>query len=167
MKEAAIGIIFSQDFQSVLLVQRRDVPIWVLPGGGIEQNETPETACAREVLEETGLTVDCIRKVGTWLPINRLASPSHVYECAPTQMPNLLLPQPESRQVRFWPLHALPKTLFFVHRNWIEQALCKTDMPVLATLHEMTYFKAFTLLLQHPILSIRYLLARLGCPINR
>lgn len=166
MKQAAIGILFSRDFFSVLLIKRRDVPIWVLPGGGIEDNETPDSACAREVLEETGLTVTCTRKVGTYLPINRLASPTHVYECTSNDTHEVLIPQTESEKVQFWPLNALPDTLFFVHKNWIDQALKKTDMPVVKMLDEMTYLKALTLILQHPILSFRYLLARLGCPIN-
>ncbi|MFC6333117.1 NUDIX hydrolase [Paenibacillus septentrionalis] len=37
-------------------VQRGDI-VWNFPGGGIEENETPEEACIREVKEETGLEV--------------------------------------------------------------------------------------------------------------
>lgn len=40
--------------QKLLLVKRRDVPVWVFPGGGIEKGETPERAVVREVFEESG-----------------------------------------------------------------------------------------------------------------
>ena len=45
----------------VLLVKRGHEPLkgeWSLPGGGVELGETLEAAVAREVLEETGLSVD-------------------------------------------------------------------------------------------------------------
>jgi 8-oxo-dGTP diphosphatase len=44
----------------VVLVKRDHEPLkgeWNLPGGGVELGETLEAACAREVLEETGLIV--------------------------------------------------------------------------------------------------------------
>ncbi len=37
-------------------VDRGDI-IWNYPGGGIEDGETPERACIREVLEETGYEI--------------------------------------------------------------------------------------------------------------
>lgn len=46
---------------SILLVQRGKQPLqgqWSLPGGAIETGELLKTAVAREVLEETGLTVE-------------------------------------------------------------------------------------------------------------
>ena len=45
----------------VVLVRRDHEPLkgeWNLPGGGVELGETLEAACAREVLEETGLVVE-------------------------------------------------------------------------------------------------------------
>ena len=46
---------------SVVLVKRAHEPLlgeWNLPGGGVETGETLQQACAREVLEETGLVVE-------------------------------------------------------------------------------------------------------------
>ena len=44
----------------VLMVKqktKRGQTIWNFPGGNIEEGETPEEACCREVKEETGYTV--------------------------------------------------------------------------------------------------------------
>ena len=51
-KQAVYGIVFNNDKTEVLLIKRRDIPVWVLPGGGLDQGESPETGAVREVLEE-------------------------------------------------------------------------------------------------------------------
>ncbi len=35
---------------------------WLVPGGGMEAGETPETCCVREVEEETGFIVRPVRQ---------------------------------------------------------------------------------------------------------
>jgi 8-oxo-dGTP diphosphatase len=52
----------------LLLIKRGHEPgagLWSLPGGRIEPGETDQQAVVREVLEETGLHVECGRLLGT------------------------------------------------------------------------------------------------------
>jgi 8-oxo-dGTP pyrophosphatase MutT (NUDIX family) len=57
------------DDRRILLVSHWYAPwAWTLPGGGIQRNESPEHAAARETKEETGLTVRSIAgEIGTYL----------------------------------------------------------------------------------------------------
>ncbi len=57
------AIIFSGG--NVLMARRGKAPgngNWSVPGGALELGETLEEACKREVLEETGLTVDIVSR---------------------------------------------------------------------------------------------------------
>ena len=52
------AVIIVHDCSVLLMRRRRDHrEYYVLPGGGVESGETPEEACVREALEETGLTI--------------------------------------------------------------------------------------------------------------
>src|SRR5438477_11735751 len=55
-----VGAVVLNRTGHVLLAKRAHEPLkgeWSLPGGGVEIGETLEAAVAREILEETGLTV--------------------------------------------------------------------------------------------------------------
>ena len=46
----------------ILLSHETGTGWWLVPGGGLEQGETPEECCIREVEEETGLLVKPLRQ---------------------------------------------------------------------------------------------------------
>lgn len=57
---------------NILLTRRTDNGRWCLPGGAIDPGESAIEACAREVLEETGLTVEVGRLIGVYSTPHRI-----------------------------------------------------------------------------------------------
>jgi len=55
-----------RDDQGRVLIQRSQHGVWSLPAGAIEPGESPAQAAAREVYEETGLTVRPERVLGVF-----------------------------------------------------------------------------------------------------
>ena len=64
-----VALVLLVDGSGAVLMQHRDehAPVspnqWSLPGGHLEPGETPEQAAHRELLEETGLTVQTLHPV--------------------------------------------------------------------------------------------------------
>jgi len=64
MKRKGTSIIFVNDKRQILLLLRDDIPsisypnMWDVPGGHVENNETPEECIVREMKEEMNLTLD-------------------------------------------------------------------------------------------------------------
>ena len=160
--DSVVGVLFNPERTAVLLIKRRDVPVWVLPGGGVDSGELPQDAVQREILEETGLTVKADRLVGVYTPINRLAKKTKLYECAHLSG-NLSLSN-ETRGISFFPIDALPP-MPPPYKEWILDAK-KIGPPLIKPLTSITYTNLFKNLIRHPILVTRFLLARLGLPIN-
>ncbi len=63
MPTLGVNVAIFQDSE-VLLIQRSDLPVWALPGGGVDNGESVAQAATREALEETGLEVALTRLVG-------------------------------------------------------------------------------------------------------
>ncbi|RDI67974.1 NUDIX domain-containing protein [Nocardia pseudobrasiliensis] len=56
-KRIGAGVLFVDESDRALLVEPTYKPYWEIPGGVVEDRESPHAAAAREVREELGLTV--------------------------------------------------------------------------------------------------------------
>lgn len=154
MTDAAIGIIFNSK-NELLLVQRQDVSVWVLPGGGIDPGESPEAAATREVFEETGLRTQVSRKIAEYTPINRLSHFTHVFLCEFVE--GSLQKGSETCDVQFFTLDQLPSNLFFIHHDWIHDALLNHTDVIRKPLDQVTYWAFIKYLVRHPLQTLRFL----------
>ena len=162
--QSIAGVIFTKNKEQVLLIMRRDVPVWVLPGGGIEPSETPETAIVREMEEETGYLVAITRLVGNYLPANRLTRKTALFECK--IISGAAKTGPETRAIACFSVKDLPKLMPPPYQEWIQDALAQTKEPLEKTLQGITYVLLLKFFLRHPLLVTRFLLSRMGIFIN-
>ena len=163
-KQAVYGIVFSQDRSSVLLIKRLDIPVWVLPGGGLDPNESPEAGAVREVLEESGFETRIVRKVAEYLPVNKMTQLSHLFECA--IISGSAKTGSETKEVGFFPLNALPM-MPPPYEGWIKDAAANHKEILRKKIEGVNYWVLIKLMIQHPILVGRYLLTKIGIHINR
>jgi 8-oxo-dGTP pyrophosphatase MutT (NUDIX family) len=117
--------------REVLLILREDARIWALPAGRLEPGETHEQAAVREVREETGYEVELVRLLGSyWRPqYPNGGSKMRVY------VGRAIGGDPsahdwESLEVRWFPLHALPRRMYKLSREHIEDACASSALPV-------------------------------------
>ncbi len=158
------AVIFNQQKDHILLIKRRDVPIWTLPGGGVDEGESPEAAVIREVKEETGLDVRISRSVAIYSPVNRFSNHTFLFECVP--FAGSITTGDETKQINFFPLKAPPSPFFFIHNDWLQDTLKQLPHVIQKPLSQATYFRIFIYLCRHPIQVIRFLLSRAGFPLN-
>jgi 8-oxo-dGTP diphosphatase len=163
-RQAVYGILFDKAKENVLLVKRRDIPVWVLPGGGLDLNESPEEGVLREVEEECGCKVSIVRKIAEYLPVNNLTQKTHFFECSIIEgSPKA---NEEAKEVLFFPLNDLPKKLAPPFPLWIQDALKTEEKLIVKPTEGVTYLILIKLLIRHPILIIRYLLTKLNIRFN-
>lgn len=65
-KRMAAGVLFRDHCGRALLLEPSYKPSWEIPGGAVEEDESPWAAAAREVVDETGLD----RPVGRLLVVD-------------------------------------------------------------------------------------------------
>lgn len=163
-RQAVYGIVFNENRTEVLLCKRRDIPVWVLPGGGLETGELPEIGALREVEEETGFACTVARKVAEYLPVNRLTQRSHVFECRVRG--GSARTSGETAQVQFFALTDLPQ-LPPPYEGWIADAVANYPDTLCKPIEGVNYRVLLKYFLAHPVLVSRYLLTKIGIHINR
>jgi len=164
-REAAIGIVLNPKRDGVLLVRRRDIPVYVPPGGGVDTGESPQDAVVREVQEETGLNVEIVKKVGLYHPINRLTRRTHVFECTPVS--GTLTPTQEGSHSQFFPIDELPKPLAPPHIEWIADTLSSKELLIERPITSVTYLTLAKAFLLHPRITLLFLLTKVGIHLNK
>ena len=127
MKVGAFAVIFD-DHDRVLLCHRRDIDAWNLPGGGVEDGETPWDAVVREVREEVGIDAEIVRLTGLyWKP----GSDELVFnfECRVTG--GSPTTSDEADEVGYFAFDTLPRNTAPKQVERIADALLRTPTPFL------------------------------------
>jgi 8-oxo-dGTP diphosphatase len=126
------GVVFGDG--GVLLALRSELQGWELPGGEARPGEPGELAVAREILEETGVTV---RVEGCVAEYERTGFRPHlarIYRCrAQGGTPR---PSSETRRAAWFAPDALPDTLFPWCRGPLRDALSASPVTVRRQEHQ-------------------------------
>lgn len=165
MRQSTIAAIFNSEKTKILAIKRRDVPVWVLPGGALEPDENPEEGIVREVVEETGLDVTINRKVALYTPINKLGTTTHFFECSINAGKPTV--GDETADIGFFSIDKLPKHFFYIHEQMLSDITVTSESPIEKKFDQVTYWALFRYFLRHPILVIRFALSQAGLPINK
>jgi ADP-ribose pyrophosphatase YjhB (NUDIX family) len=129
-------VILSEDRQQILLHMRTDNNLWSLPGGSAEFGESAHQLIGREVVEETGITVEFVRAFGIYSQPEQFTfrypdgNIVHSFvlgvECKKSggvERSN----SADSSEVRWFPVASLPPNIMEMQKQVISDALCRQE----------------------------------------
>lgn len=109
------------------MIKRRGVPFigfWAIPGGHLDFNETAEEGVAREIKEETNLTVNYVKLFGIYSTPERDPRQivSAIYLVKTKGVPKA---GDDAADFKWFPLNKLPNKLAFDHKKILSDYLKK------------------------------------------
>ena len=122
-KRMGAGCLFLNDDGQVMLVKPTYKPTWEIPGGAVENKESPKQCCQREVSEELGLD----RAIGHLLVVDynsetdeRTESLMFIFyggTLTSSEIESIQLNHDELSEFRFFEAETLPVEMVHVLRN--------------------------------------------------
>lgn len=157
-------LILDETEKQILLIQRRDVPVWVLPGGGRDPGETLEQTALREAEEETGFSVNVVRFAGTFDGSSVFVKPSAIF-VAKTAVKKKHPCSHEVGGMQFFPIDAMPE--YRMPPPFVEIIRHTLMHPSFFHLHiqSITWKRILSATFFHPVLMSRFLFAKVKKPI--
>lgn len=123
------NILLNNENDKILLVKRRDFPLWDLPGGIVEKNESNLDALFRETVEETGLKTKPVIKVGNF--INKKIDDEQIVYISKITGGKEIINGPETKQIKYFSIKKLPFNMISHRRKQIDIAIFKqSKLPV-------------------------------------
>lgn len=127
-KRMGAGCLFWDEDGRVLLLKPTYKPGWEIPGGVVEQDESPQACCRREVREETGLD----RPIGRLLVVDynhptavKTESLMFIFEggrLSPAEIAAIQLPEQELCEFNFFAIEQLPPAMTDSLRRRVQAA---------------------------------------------
>ncbi len=120
----AVALIVYNARREILLVKRAIEPhrgMWCLPGGFIENDESPQEAAKRELLEETGLQALEADLFSSELSLSPVYGPVVLFCFSVGSWQNGLQAGDDALEAAFFSLADLPQIAFAAHKKFIEQ----------------------------------------------
>lgn len=113
----------------ILLIERKFDPFkgyWAFPGGFVNIDEELEAACARELFEETGISVPALKQFHTYGAVDRDPRSRTISVVFWSKLDELIEPVAgdDAAKAEWFPLNNLP-LMAFDHHHIIQQ-FCKS-----------------------------------------